>query len=214
MIDIFYDMGDCKMKYILSLQGSMAVGKTTAVNYIRENVPYVNISYEENSDVVQEIKRRNLDKNKFLDYIEIQKLWIYKEIERYEKAQEYECSLMDFGAEEIEFYTINYPESMGFNWDVGGNLKEELNRLGQCLPNRILFLDASEEVLRNRKENDSTRSRNFFEHYLTHLLPLKKKWFESKENVDFLNVDNLSSLEAAIAVKKWIDLNTACRQRK
>ena len=31
---------------ILSLQGSMAVGKTTAVRYLQENVPYVNISYE------------------------------------------------------------------------------------------------------------------------------------------------------------------------
>jgi hypothetical protein len=30
-------------------------------------------------------------------------------------------------------------------------------------------------------------------------------WFLNKENVDFLNVDNLNSTEVAIAVKKWID---------
>ena len=31
---------------ILSLQGCMAVGKTTAIRYLQENTPYINISYE------------------------------------------------------------------------------------------------------------------------------------------------------------------------
>ena len=48
---------------ILSLQGCMAVGKTTAVRYIQKNAPYINISYESNSDIVEEVKKRNLDKN-------------------------------------------------------------------------------------------------------------------------------------------------------
>ncbi|WBW96396.1 hypothetical protein [Oceanirhabdus sp. W0125-5] len=193
------------MGIILSLQGCMAVGKTTAVNYIRENAQYVNISYEENDDVINEIKRRKLDKNKFSDYIEIQRLWINKEIERWEKAKEYECSLMDFGAEEIEFYTLNYPKSMGLDWDVESKLKSELDKLRECMPECILFLDASEGALRVHKENDKTRSRNFFEYYLEHLLPLKKKWFLNKENVDVLNVDNLSAKEVGMAVKNWID---------
>ncbi|MGN1472725.1 MAG: hypothetical protein ACI4WZ_01515 [Eubacteriales bacterium] len=71
---------------ILSLQGCMAVGKTTAVKYIQENAPYINISYEINSDIVEEVKRRNLDKNIYEDYLEIQKLWLGKEVGRYEKA--------------------------------------------------------------------------------------------------------------------------------
>ena len=49
---------------VLPLQGCMAVGKTTALNYLRENAPYVNVSYEENSEVVQAIRNRKLDKNK------------------------------------------------------------------------------------------------------------------------------------------------------
>ena len=32
----------------------MAVGKTTAVRYLQENAPYINISYEVNSDIVEE----------------------------------------------------------------------------------------------------------------------------------------------------------------
>ena len=56
---------------ILSLQGCMAVGKTTAVRYLQEHAPYVNISYEINTDVIDEIRQRHLDKNKYEDYLEI-----------------------------------------------------------------------------------------------------------------------------------------------
>lgn len=190
---------------ILSLQGCMAVGKTTAVKYLQQNAPYINISYELNSDIVDEVKRRQLDKNKYEDYLEIQKLWLKKEVERWKKVQQYRCSVMDFGAEEIEFYTLHYPITIGENWEIEHALQDELAAVRKCMPDRILFLDASDEVLRQHKENDSTRTRNFFEHHLTQFLPLKRKWFLGKENVDVLNVDNLSPNEVGQAVKSWVD---------
>lgn len=190
---------------ILSLQGCMAVGKTTAVRYIQENAPYIHISYEINTDVVDEVKRRELDKNKFEDYIEIQRLWLNKEIVRWNKAISYPCSIMDFGAEEIEFYTLNYPRTIGADWDVESALKKELEDVRKCMPTRILFLDASEETLRDHKENDLTRSRNFFEHHMQNLLPLKREWFYSKDNVDILMVDGLDKEQVGSKVKEWCD---------
>lgn len=190
---------------VLSLQGCMAVGKTSAVTYLKENAPYVNVSYEINSDVVTLIKRRRLDKNKYSDYLEIQRLWINKEIERYKKAEKFPCSVMDFGAEEIEFYTLNYPKSINQNWEIEGALQRELSELRRCMPERILFLDASEETLRSHKENDAERRRSFFEHHLKYLMPLKKEWFAKKDNVDYLSVDGLSRLETAEKVKEWVD---------
>ena len=190
---------------VLSLQGCMAVGKTTAVQYLRENAPYVNISYENNADVIDEIKQRQLDKNIYEDYLEIQKLWLSKEVVRYHKAKDFECSIMDFGAEEIEFYTLNYPKTIGQNWNIENAQKKELEQIRECMPTRILFLDASTEVLVRRKENDKSRSRNFFEHHLKYLLPLKRNWFLGKENVDVLNVDNLSADDVGKKVKEWVD---------
>ena len=190
---------------VLSLQGCMAVGKTTAVQYLRKNAPYVNISYENNADVIDEIKQRQLDKNIYEDYLEIQKLWLSKEVVRYHKAKDFECSIMDFGAEEIEFYTLNYPKTIGQNWNIENALKKELEQIRECMPTRILFLDASTEVLVRRKENDKSRSRNFFEHHLKYLLPLKRNWFLGKENVDVLNVDNLSADDVGKKVKEWVD---------
>lgn len=190
---------------ILSLQGCMAVGKTTAVRYIQEKAPYINISYEDNTDIIEEIRCRNLDKNRYEDYLEIQKLWLRKEVLRYEKAAKYPCSIMDFGAEEIEFYTLNYPKSIGEDWEVENALNKELTEVRSCMPNRILFLDASDDVLRSHKQHDDTRTRNFFEHHLQHLMPLKREWFLNKENVDWLMVDDLSAEEMGQKVKDWCD---------
>lgn len=190
---------------ILSLQGCMAVGKTTAVNYLREHAPYVNISYENNADIVREIKQRQLDKNQYEDYLEIQKLWLNQEVVRHHKAKAHMCSIMDFGAEEIEFYTLNYPKSIGQDWEIENALQDELEAVRKCMPTRILFLDASDETLQRHKEMDTTRSRNFFDHYLQHLLPLKRAWFLGRDNVDVLKVDNLSADEVGKKVKEWVD---------
>ena len=118
---------------ILSLQGCMAVGKTTAVKYLQEHAPYVNISYEINTDIVDEVKRRQLDKNKYEDYLEIQKLWLNKEVVRYHKAKIFPCSIMDFGAEEIEFYTLNYPKTIGQDWEIANALHVELEAVRKHL---------------------------------------------------------------------------------
>lgn len=109
---------------------------------------------------------------------------------------------MDFGAEEIEFYTLNYPKSIGARWGVEEPLAAEVRA---CLPDRVLFLDASDEVLRAHKAGDATRSRNFFEQHLQTLLPLKRAWFAQRENVDWLRVDDLTPDEVGSAVMSWCD---------
>lgn len=144
----------------------MVVGKTTALNHLWETAPYVNVSYEENSEVVRSIMDRKLDKSRYEDYLVTQSLWIVNEVKRYGKVRDCPCTVMDFGAEEIEFHTINYPKSIGKDWDVEHALNDELAGLRRCMPARILFMDASDETLRRRKESDPNRARNTFEYYL------------------------------------------------
>ena len=91
----------------------MAVGKTTAVRYLQVNAPYINISYEINTDIVDEVKRRNLDKNKYEDYLEIQKLWLGKEVVRYEKAKAHLCSVMDFGRNRVLYFELSEEHRRG-----------------------------------------------------------------------------------------------------
>ena len=191
---------------VLSLQGCMAAGKTTALNYLRENAPYVNVSYEENSEVVQAIRNRILEKNKYEDYLEIQRLWLDNEVRRFERVEDLPCTVMDFGVEEIEFHTINFPKAIGKDWDIENALKDELVGVRKCMPARILFLDASGDTLRQRKQSDPNRARSSFEYYLKHLMPLKRTWFSKMSNVDYLLVDNMPRQEVAMRVKQWVDL--------
>lgn len=45
---------------------------------------------------------------------------------------------MDFGAEEIEFYTLNYPITIGQDWEIENALHKELELVRKCMPTRIL----------------------------------------------------------------------------
>ena len=191
---------------VLSLQGCMAAGKTTALNYLRENAPYVNVSYEENSEVVQAIRNRILEKNKYEDHLESQRLWLDNDVRRFERVEDLPCTVMDFGVEEIEFHTINYPKAIGKDWDIENALKDELIGVRKCMPARILFLDASDDTLRQRKQSDPNRARSSFEYYLKHLMPLKRTWFSKMSNIDYLLVDNMPRQEVAMRVKQWVDL--------
>ena len=189
---------------VLSLQGCMAAGKTTAVQYLQIQEPRISVSFESNRHVIEEVKWRKLDKNQYEDYLEIQKLWLKNEIARYEEAITHPVSIMDFGAEEIEFYTLNYPKSMEKNWEIANALKSELEAVRACMPARILFLDASEETLRAHKEADAMRSREFFEYYLKHMMPLKKAWFRERKDTDWFCVDGLTVEEIGEQVKNWV----------
>lgn len=194
---------------VLSLQGCMAAGKTTALNYLRENAPYVNVSYEENSEVVQAIRNRILEKNKYEDYLEIQRLWLDNEVRQFARVEDLPCTVMDFGVEEIEFHIINFPKAIGKDWDIENALKDELIGVRKCIPARIMFLDASDDTLRQRKQSDPNRARSSFEYYLKHLMPLKRTWFSKMSNVDYLLVNNMPRQEVAMRVKQWVDLYIA-----
>lgn len=193
------------MGIVLSVQGSMASGKTTALKYLEKKNLDINIVYEDNSKVIEEINKRHLNKYNFNDYIEIQRLWIDNEIEKYKEAKKFKCSIMDYGAEEIEFYTLNYPKSMNLSWNVESSLHDELKELRLCMPQRILFLKADEATLYRNKMDDKTRSRKFFEYQLKNLLPLKEKWFLNKSNVEVLNVEDLSKEELGEKLYEWVN---------
>lgn len=193
---------------ILSLQGCMAVGKTTAARYLEQHCQQVQVCFEDNAAVPAEIKQRGLNKNSYADYLAIQRLFLRNELRRGQEAKKYPHAVMDFGAEEIEFYTLNYPKSRGLEWEMEAirqALAPELAAVQACMPEHILFLDASEAVLRARKAGDATRSREFFAYYLNHLLPLKREWFREKKNVTFLSTDGLTARQVGEKVKYWCE---------
>ena len=188
---------------VLSLQGGMAVGKTTAARYLARHAPDLHVCLEDNRAVIGQVQRLGLDKTRCDDYIRIQRLWLQHEVDRWQQARPWPCTVMDFGAEEIEFYTLHYPRTIGQDLDEEGPLARELAAVRRCMPRRILFLDAPDPVLRRRKEGDAARDRGFFEHYLQELLPLKRAWFAQKDNVDVLQTANMTPEQVGAAALEW-----------
>jgi len=74
---------------ILSLQGCMAVGKTTAARYLEQHCQQVQVCFEDNAAVLAEIKQRGLNKNNYADYLEIQRLFLRNELRRGQEAKKY-----------------------------------------------------------------------------------------------------------------------------
>lgn len=192
------------MGLIFSVQGGMAVGKTTALRFLADAEPQIHVLFEDISRPAAEVRRRGLDKHKFEDYVEIQRLFIQNEIERYRLAVQAPVAVTDLGAQEIEFYTLYYPRSIGQDWPVETALAPELAALRRCAAHRTLYLDASPAVLTARKEGDTTRDRGFFAHTLTHLLPAKRAFFAAKPTTDFLDTDSLTAAQTGAAVRDWV----------
>lgn len=192
------------MTTIVALQGGMAVGKTAASKFIEAQLPNVHVSYENPYPVVKEIKSRKLVKTNFDDFIEIQRMFINAEIERWRSFLKYEFVVTDFGAEEIEYHTLFYHKAMGYNWDVEAELKEELKALRKCKIDKILFLEASDDQLRNNKESDLSRNREYFEFYLNNFLRGKKEWLLSRFPVEIVNCKGLSLLQQNEKVFKLV----------
>jgi deoxyadenosine/deoxycytidine kinase len=192
------------MPYIVSLQGGMASGKTSAAKYIEAHEPGVAVSYEDVFPVLSKVRQAGLSKFVFSDFIEIQRLFIQAEIERFYAAARSGRAVLDQGPEEIEFYTLFFPQSIGMDWDMERLLHPELTRLRDCRPDGILFLDARNDTLRRRRESDPTRSRNSFDHYMNHLHRRKKEWFLRSNITTFLQVDGKSEEEVGEAAIKWL----------
>lgn len=192
------------MAVFLSLQGGMAVGKTTAARWLAAHEPRVRVLEEDIALPAAEVRRRELDKHCFRDYIEIQRLFIRHEITRWNAAQAFPWVVTDLGPGETEFYTLHYPASIGQDWPVAEALAGELTALRRCRASHTLFLDASAAVLRARKEADTTRDRGFFDHTVTRLLPAKRAWFAAQPGTEFLSTDTLTAEQLCEAVHHWV----------
>ncbi len=189
---------------IFALQGGMAVGKTTALRSVKQLMPHLVVSFEENREVIEEIKKRKLSKQNYQDYLEIQRLFIRNELKRYQNYPSEAIILTDYGAEEIYFHTLAFPKVVGKNWPVAEDLKIELAELKKWFPKKVLFLKGTNDTLLKRKESDFSRSRTSFTEYQTKFMPLKEDFLSRFFNIDTLVVDDLDKDEVGKKVLDWL----------
>lgn len=184
------------MNRILSIQGGMAGGKTTLARKLEGQMDGVYFTYENPYPIVEKRKSKNLDIYTKDGFVENQRLFIEAEVKRFNSLPNGKV-IFDRGPEDIEFYTLHFPGANGFDWEMEQLLKEELQELRRCRSDIILYLDASEETLCKRKQNDFNRRRSAFNKNME-LYKFEKEWYKQL-NTRFLNVDN----KTAVQVEKW-----------
>lgn len=190
-------------KYILSIQGGMAVGKTTVIKRLEKRLKNINFVYEKPLGLVRKRDAMKLDINTKRGFVQNQRLFINAEVEKYQNLPA-GISLFDRGPEDIEAYTLNYPKSISKNWDIEKLLTKELQALRQCRSDAILFLRASKKTLVKRKSGDLSRGRSSFGHYINNLSLLEEAFFMKISYVEYFDVDNYGINEVEKYVRRWI----------
>ncbi|MGX9807942.1 AAA family ATPase [Exiguobacterium acetylicum] len=164
------------MRTIISIQGAMASGKTTLVRALETTYPDLHIYYENPYSIVQKRQELGLDIQTEDGFVENQRLFIQAKLDRFQNFSE-GLILLDRGPEDLEFYTLHYPQVHGHDWDIASRLQMELEALRTCRSNQILYLKAPDNVLRGRRDADQSRKRHSFEQHQP-LFVFEEKWYE------------------------------------
>ncbi len=165
----------------------MAGGKTTLTKKLEKHINDVYFTYENPYPIVEKRKNKNLNIYTKEGFIENQRLFIEAEINRFYHLPAGKV-IFDRGPEDIEFYTLHFPITNGFDWDIEHLLKDELKEIRRCRSDIVLYLDASEETLYQRKKKDSNRKRSSFDQNLK-LFKYEKEWFK-QFNAKVVDVNN------------------------
>ncbi|MCL2407563.1 MAG: hypothetical protein FWC95_06500 [Defluviitaleaceae bacterium] len=193
------------MAILLSLQGGMAVGKTTAARLVQKILPHVYVDFEEPVPIWQEVVRLGLLENTAENFVTRQRMFIEYEIKRREEAiKRGGVTLFDLGAEEIEFYSLYYPKSIGLDIDPEVMLAEDLAKLRLIRPSGVLYLDAGHGVLSRRRKDDTEKNRGFFDHYIEKMADDKRVFFLGYPNCTFLDVAEADIGAVADKVAEWV----------
>lgn len=199
IIDILKCKGMRGMAYVISLQGSMASGKTTLAKRLERCG--LSVIYENPYPIVEKRKQLNLDMNSKEGFIINQKMFMEAKIKEFQNVKD-SVMIFDRGAEDIEFYTLFYPTIIGEKWDIEIELKDELYKLRECRSDAIFYLDSSKSNLYNRKNNDRTRNRSTFEEQFK-LVEIEKDWYKQFP-VTYVDTNRLTAEELEVYFMDWL----------
>lgn len=199
IIDILKCKGMRGMAYVISLQGSMASGKTTLAKRLERCG--LSVIYENPYPIVEKRKQLNLDMNSKEGFIINQKMFIEAKIKEFQNAKD-SVMIFDRGPEDIEFYTLFYPTIIGEEWDMETELKDELYKLRECRSDAIFYLDVTKKNVYDRKNNDRTRTRSTFEEQFK-LVETEKEWYKQFP-VTYADTNRLTVNELEAYFMEWL----------
>ncbi|AZR78468.1 ATP-binding protein [Bacillus thuringiensis] len=187
------------MTYVISLQGPMASGKTTLAKRLEKRG--FRVIYENPYPIVEKRKKLNLDMNSKVGFIMNQKMFMEAKIKEFQNVKD-SVVIFDRGPEDIEFFTLFYPTSIGEEWDIETELKDELYKLRECRSDVIFYLDVTKKNVYDRKNNDRTRNRSTFEEQFK-LAETEKDWYKQFP-VTYVDTNRLTVDDLEVYFMDWL----------
>ena len=161
----------------IDIDGPSAVGKTTLIHQLYREIP--------NASFVDELlmqKSNPYSQWKTSEDFLKKQLWFFENtLRRYittSDSKHSDVQINDVGSFDVLIHTAIFPIVNKLPWDIFTQFKNSImnNYQDIGLANIVLYLYASEQVLRQRKSNDVLRARNAFESNIQ-LYPLQKKFY-------------------------------------
>jgi thymidylate kinase len=161
----------------IDIDGPSAVGKTTLIHQLYREMP--------NASFVDELlmqKSNPYSQWKTSEDFLKKQLWFFENtLRRYittSDSKHSDVQINDIGIIDVIIHTAIFPIVNKLPWDIFTQFKNSImnNYQDIGLANIVLYLYASEQVLRQRKSNDVLRARNAFESNIQ-LYPLQKKFY-------------------------------------
>lgn len=187
------------MGTVFSLSGSKAVGKTTLINGLRKTIPELQVREgfrQTDTGLCMDIEE---------EYYENQRWYIKREIEEYHMYRNSnKPALLLRGPEDVEFYTLHYPITKGYEWDVEKHLYIELEQLRACRSDYIIYLDASEDIILHRKRSDVTKPRINMQNWMRYWQPYIEPYMKAIEYTKVFDTSNLDSAGVLKEITEWM----------
>lgn len=161
----------------IDIDGPSAVGKTTLIDQLYREIP--NVAFVD--ELLMQKSNPYSQWETSEDFLKKQ-LWFFENtLKRYitsSNSKNGDVQINDIGIIDVIIHTAIFPIVNKLPWDVFTQFKNHIinNYQDIDLANIVLYLYASEQVLRQRKSSDALRVRNDFESNIR-LYPLQKKFY-------------------------------------
>ena len=187
---------------IVLISGSRGVGKSTVIKELKLMYPRC---------VIKEGFRNlhnGLDCNKYDEFIENERQYINREIQWYKHyLKENTLVILTRGLEEVLTYMDFFLDNYHPDWNkesIYNELGDDYKLLSICRSDVGIYLDASDNVIMTRLNNDLEKNRNNIDMWLS-FNRYTRKIFRLRNNFYFVNSENLSVKETARAVNAIIN---------
>lgn len=188
------------MGMVVEINGYKAVGKSSLIAGLRRRFP--DAVFREGFRKI----RNGLDLSEEDQFYENEKVYIKREVEEFNRLiSSGKLVILLRGPEECLFFARNAPRlKYGKDWNVDENIGDYLSLVEPLHADHILWLDASDSILKARKEGDRTKPRLNMESWNRIWNPHLGNYIKALPYTTILDTDELSQEQVLDWTVRWI----------